>query len=142
MSDDPQLDERLRQHFGARRAEDARRAPAFAAMLTTAQEATPDVSAMATPSTVVRATPRRWRPRVWAVALPVLAAAGLLLMLRPRESRADREFEALVTEWSRTTAETRSAPTDALLSLPGDQYLRGMPTLGGDRLPSRTRNSS
>lgn len=139
MNDDPQLDDQLTQHFGTLRAADAQRAPAFAGMLAAAQAAIP--VATASPTSVV-ATARRSRVRVLMFALPVMAAAGLLLMLRPRESQADREFEALVTKWSRTTAETRSSPTDALLSLPGDQYLRGMPTLGGDRLPSRTRNSS
>jgi hypothetical protein len=139
MSDDPQLDEQLTHYFGAQRAADARSAPPFAAMYEAAQAEVREGTAMATP---VRATRRRWRTRVFVFALPLLAAAGFVLMLRPRESRADREFDALVTEWSRTTADTRSSPTDALLSLPGDQYLRGMPTLGGDRLPSRTRNSS
>jgi hypothetical protein len=139
MSDESQLDEQLTRHFGALRAADARRAPDFGAMRAAAQSAIPDAAPTAFP---VHAVSRRRRPRVFVLALPVLAAAGLLLLLRPRASSADREFEALVTEWSRTTAATRSSPTDALLSLPGDEYLRGMPTLGGDRLPSRTRNSS
>lgn len=140
MSDDPQLDQQLTAHFGARRSADARRAPAFATMLAAAQQT---VAHDAPTSVPVRAVAPRARARLVLVAVPMLAAAAaLLLMLRPRESAADREFETLVTEWSRTSDVTRTSPTDALLSLPGDQYLRGMPTLEGDRLPSRTRNSS
>lgn len=142
MSNDPILDDQLTQYFGAQRAADARRAPAFAGMLAAAQDATVDGRAMDTTTPVVRAMPRRWRARAMVVAVPVLAAAGLLLMLRPSDSNADREFEALVAEWSRTTTETRASPTDALLSLPGDQYLRRMPTLGGDQLPSRSGKPS
>lgn len=151
MSDDPQLDEPLQRHFGALRADDMRRAPAFGPMLEAARrevaarnvDGASGASAPVAAMSRTREVPRdRQRLRLLAVAVPTLVAAGLLLMLGTGESGADREFEALVTEWSRTASGVRSSPTDVLLSLPGDEYLRGMPTIGGDQSPSRSRSSS
>lgn len=67
----------------------------------------------------------------WAVPLALAAGiAAIVVVPRLPDRAADREFDRLVTEWSRTTEATRHAPTDALLSLPGVGLLGNMPPIG------------
>jgi hypothetical protein len=141
MMDERAVEARLQQHFSARRAADASRTPAFAPMLEAAQrEAEGPARAVAVEA--ARGRSARWPSRVLAITLPVLAAAGLVLMLRAGDTGADQEFEALVSEWSRVRTDVHRSPTAGLLDLPGSEYLRAMPSVGGERASSRTRNPS
>lgn len=124
----------LKHRFEALREADARSAPPFGAMLDRAR-----VAASAhpvAPEAPVRTTTRR----MWllAVGAPLAVAAGLgFLWLRP--ARADLEFEQTVQEWTRTTGSAFASPTDGLLQVPGSEYLRGTPRVGGiasDRSPT------
>jgi len=140
MTPDDPLDELLQSRFAALRDDDARRAPAFADLVAraraaaaerpTAPGATPGAAPSAAPPLV--AAPAAWRrPRTWAFAAPFAIAAGLAgLWLQPSRV-ADREFEKVVSEWSRTTERSRHSPTDALLTVPGGEYLRRLPAVGG-----------
>lgn len=78
------------------------------------------------------ASVHRRRPVLrWGVPLALAAAiAAIVVVPRLPDRAADREFDRLVTEWSRTTEATRHAPTDALLSLPGVGLLGNMPPIG------------
>jgi hypothetical protein len=139
MSNDAESDPVLQQLFAAERARDAVRAPSFASMRDAARREVAD--AEHAPLTIergsadVRVVPSR---RSWLWAAPILVAAGLAIaILRPEpasQQSADREFEALVSEWSRTTAITQSSPTDRLLALPGAEFLRGTPSVGSPRI--------
>ena len=134
MSDQPRdrgpMDDALRRHFSALRESDARQAPDFSVMIAGTGR-----------------TRRPWRRVAWAV--PLLVAAGLaVVVLSPRvvdrtaDQAADREFEALVGEWTRTTQAARELPTDALLPLSGSEYLRSLPVIGGGLGAPRSRRPS
>ena len=115
----------LQREFDALRAADRARTPDFATMAARARaiaDVTPKV-AVATSAPV-----RSWRASPLAWAVPALAAAGLAAVLLMPRRNADAEFETLVSDWSRTSASIRT-PTDELLTLPGDQYLRSTPML-------------
>jgi hypothetical protein len=149
MDDDRIVEDALQRQFDALRREDVRQTPPFAAMFARAQATADDVSGQAI-ETVHRASAgsnrssaRPWSPgRILAWSAPFLAAAGLAIVLLQAESAADREFDQLVTEWTRTSAITRHSPTDGLLALPGSEYLRGMPTIDGGLRTPRTRRPS
>jgi hypothetical protein len=133
MMGDSETDALLRERFAQLEAEDARRAPDFAAMMAQARgtigRAAQDDPAAPSPRTrdVLPVANRRVVLR-WAI--PVAIAAGLAgIMLLPRRS-ADQEFDRLVTEWSRTSDATRHAPTDGLLARPGIGLLGGMSPVG------------
>lgn len=113
------LDSDLRRHFATLRAEDARKTPAFGEMLANAQRRTQD--RVAVPPLA------RWsQKRTWAVAGPLIAAASFAAVWFLPRRAADREFERVVAEWSRTTQ--HSSPTDQLLSFPGAEMLGQFPT--------------
>jgi hypothetical protein len=67
----------------------------------------------------------RLRHVLWAGPLAIAAGLGAIYLLpvRTAESAADREFDRLVTEWTRTAAATSHVPTDGLLSVPGAELL-------------------
>ncbi len=115
----------LQREFDALRAADRARTPDFATMAARAR-----AIADATPPVVVATSApiRGWRASPLAWAVPALAAAGLAAVLLMPRQNADAEFETLVSDWSRTSASIRT-PTDELLALPGDEYLRATPML-------------
>lgn len=127
MTDERELDIQLRTRFEAMRRSDAISAPPFAPMLARA------ISAVApAPPAVARITPvRHWsRGGLVRWGAPILLAAALAAIWIVPDSRKDREFERVVSEWSRTEAALRS-PTDALLAVPGSEFLGRLPSLGG-----------
>lgn len=142
MSDARELpretDDTLRERFATLRATDARVAPAFGAMLAQARRASPRVAAPVDHAMVARVagvspiarTPRRWRRVAWLTAGPLLTAAGFAGVWFNAERQADREFEHLVTEWTHTENQALRSPTDGLLVLPGNEYLRSVPSVG------------
>jgi hypothetical protein len=132
MTPDDPRDALLQSRFAALRDDDARRAPAFADMLARARVAAADRPTAPLVAPPPRAEPAAWRrPRTWAFVTPFAVAAGLAgLWLQPGRV-ADREFERVVSEWSRTAERSRHSPTDALLAVPGGEYLRRLPALGG-----------
>lgn len=140
MTDELQTDRVLRQLFEAQRERDAASAPAFAAMRDAARRMAEAADNVSTHHIPVDARPGRIRPlrRALLWGAPLLVAAGLAIaILRPETAAnqsADREFEALVSEWSRTAALTQRSPTDRLLSLPGSEFLRGTPSVGSSRI--------
>ncbi|MCC6242521.1 MAG: hypothetical protein IT353_06745 [Gemmatimonadaceae bacterium] len=130
MNDHDRFDAHLQREFDVIRAIDRTRAPDAATMIARARA----VAACAPVVSPVSAPVKRWRtsPLTWAI--PAVAAAGLAAVLLIPRANADDEFESLVTDWSRTSAALR-APTDRLLALPGDEYLRSTPRLS---MPSLT----
>lgn len=157
MTDQEQEDERfeqsLREGFQSLRTTDAAHTPPFAPMFAQAAaeaEVRPRALRPTAPRRGTAATTDRtpsWRSaRTLAWATPMLVAAGLALVVLSPERRAQRaaeqEFEALVSEWTRTATQATQLPTDGLLSLPGSQYLRTMPAIGGGGDASGTRRPS
>lgn len=139
MMPDHELDDALRRRMAGLREADARHTPPFGEMMARARA----TIANGTPAEVVIAGPvvptRAWlRRRTWIVGGPLLLAAGLAgIWLRPSLA-ADREFEKMVSEWSRTAARSLHSPTDGLLAVPGAEFLRRMPALGeGTGTPRR-----
>lgn len=127
MTSDQDYDEALRRDFQGLREGDAQHAPDFASLFTRAR-----ADAEATP--VVAAPERQWArsaKRILMYGAPLAAAAALGLWLRPTDT-AEQEFEQAVSAWSHTAAQTASSPTDGLLSVPGTEFLRGMPAVGTD----------
>ena len=135
MKDDAELDERFLQRFAALKAEDRGALPPFGPMLARARVQVDDTR----PLTVVverapaaLAAPAWHRPQrrllIWAG--PLLAAAGLGAIWILPQRAADREFDRVVSEWSRTSAATHRSPTDGLLALPGSEFLGGLPPVG------------
>lgn len=122
------LDEALHRHFSALREADRRDAPSFEEMIARARA---DVAAGqgVAGSDMVAGTRRRHPWRRMALAAPVAAAAAVAAIWLAPGRAADREFERAVSEWSRTER-TLDAPTDALLRVPGSEYLRRLPALG------------
>lgn len=132
MTPDDRLDELLQLRFAALREADAGRAPAFTEMMARARAVAAEqpVSPVALQNERTARHPWR-RPRNWAIAAPFAVAAALAGIWLQPDRVADREFEKVVSEWARTAQRARSSPTDALLALPGDEYLRRLPALGG-----------
>ncbi len=126
MTDHTERDDPLHAEFALLKKSDAMRAPAFGTMLQQAKLAAAAVPAEPARTMVVHRSRRRFV--VWGG--PILLAAGLsALWVMPRRA-ADREFDRLVTEWSETTRSARHSPTDALLALPGSEFLGRMPAVG------------
>jgi hypothetical protein len=130
--DEQPFDERLRAHFASLREADACLAPDRAAMIARARaaamrpqhnDATRGAMSLAHPAS--RDTRAQWRLVAWSA--PLLVAAALVAVIVRSPSRADREFEAVVREWS-TTSQQLATPTDQLLALPGSEYLHSLPT--------------
>ena len=137
MKGNAELDELLQQRFESQKRHDARHAPAFDAMLLRARQ---DAAALVPDAAHIRALSApshrraaRRRHVLWAGPLAIAAGLGAIYLLpvRTAESAADREFDRLVTEWTRTAAATSHVPTDGLLSVPGVELLGTMPLLGG-----------
>lgn len=132
MTDDTEFDRTLRRHVDAMRRADVAEAPAFASMIARARAT---ASTLETPQRAPVVEARRRQPfartLLWATPVVIAASLTLLLLRRPDPAdRADREFEQLVTQWSRTNQSAPRSPTDRLLSVPGSEYLRSTPTLG------------
>lgn len=67
----------------------------------------------------------------WAIPLAVAAGlAAIAYLPRQRDRVADREFDRLVSEWSRTSDATRNAPTDGLLATPAIGLMQNLPAIG------------
>jgi hypothetical protein len=146
MTPDDEIEELLRTRFAGVRETDRRQTPAFAEMMARAraavsaeEHAAPDLPAVVSTPPTRTLIPRRnpWR---WAfAAAPLAVAAGLAAVYFAPSRSADREFERVVSEWSRTER-TMHAPTDGLLAVPGSEYLRRLPPLapgaGATRRPS------
>lgn len=159
MKGDTENDALLQDRFARLRAGDAESAPDFAKMMTRVRREV-DARANATalerePSShgqppqrgrgderaterAVRSSPADLRstndrrPLMrWAVPLALAAGIGAIVFLpRLPDRAADREFDRLVSEWSRTSEATRHAPTDGLLDLPGFGLVEDMPAIG------------
>lgn len=134
------LDDRLRERFARLRQADDREAPPFAEMIARARTLASQEGPVAesTESAAVSRT-LRVRRRWPLAAIPLAIAAGLGFLLVNPDRAADREFERVVSEWSRTER-TLSTPTDGLLAVPGSEYLRRLPPFvagsGANRRPS------
>lgn len=136
MIDPDDGEEGLREGFRRLREEEARAAPSFAAMMARARSGTLTGEEIpgAPPAPTSTEDTLSVRRNRWIRWLPPLAAAAALSTLLLSGSReADREFDRLVTEWSQTSRVALHSPTDRLLTVPGSQYLRSLPTLGSDR---------
>lgn len=156
--DGERFEQELRAEFHALRAAERAGTPAFAAMIARAAEGVPAERGPAEPVRVPTRTPRWRSAQTLAWATPLCVAAGLAIMVfsparleqrataqaaeRAAEQAAEREFEAVVGEWTRTTTQGRRLPTDGLLSLPGSEYLRTLPAIGGGGNVSDTRRPS
>lgn len=136
---DERLSAHLAESFAALRAGDVRVAPEFSAMFAAARQQSADVATdqVVSPEHTYPhsyATPRTLRTQWQRVALlvgaPLLTAAGIGAVWLNAGRRAEREFEQTVMAWSETSRQSLRAPTDGLLSLPGDEYLRSTPTIG------------
>lgn len=141
MTSEPDFDQALRQGFEGIRKADAERAPDFSVMIARARaEAAAMPVTTPAPAASAAVADVRWfrsTKRLVLFGAPLAAAAALALWFRP-VSKADREFEQAVAEWSRTAARTASTPTDGLLAVPGSEFLRGTPMDGMDlRTPGR-----
>lgn len=136
MTPNDEIDELLRARFAGLREADARQVPAFGAMIARARtqiEAEPAVP----PRPAAPAPATRWRPWRWALAATPLAAAAAVAAIWLAPSRvAEREFERVVAEWSRTER-ALTAPTDGLLAVPGSEYLRRLPAIGSGGVDRR-----
>ncbi len=132
MKGDREIDSLLQQRFARLRDEDARRAPDFSEMVGRARRDSAEAGESTAPATPRGARTARpgARRRVLRWVVPMAVAAGLAAIAILPDRGADREFDRLVTEWSRTSEATRQAPTDGLLSLPGVGLLGGMPAVG------------
>lgn len=138
MSNERELDETLRERFETLRAADARVAPDFGAMLEQARREMPDIGQRRDPlrfpvvADEVRTTrqPRRWGRIALLTAGPLLTAAGFAGVWFNAERQADREFDQVVMAWTQTAEQAMRSPTDGLLMLPGDEYLRSVPAVG------------
>ena len=138
MGDEREVNHMLQRRFAALREGDAREAPAFHAMFARGREAA-ESPAVTTPSVPRPAQPARagWRRVVLYTAGPMLTAAGLGAVWFNANRRADREFMDAVNAWSATSEKALRAPTDGLLVLPGDEYLRTVPVVGRNDRASR-----
>jgi hypothetical protein len=132
MMVDDEHDETLAARFASLRARDAREAPAFAPMFARATQIA-SAGEMGTPAVPSRVAPhRRSRWTVLWAAGPLLTASGLGAVWLNARQRAEREFDQTVTAWTRASESTRRSSTDALLALPGDEYLKTVPSVGRD----------
>ena len=128
MDDDRMFEEALREGFREVRARDEERAPSFQAILRRAREEAADPAL-----TVVSgkdAPPSRAPRRLLRWGAPMAAAAVLATLLVTGDRHANREFDRLVNDWSRTAQVTLRSPTDGLLTVPGSEYLRSVPAVG------------
>jgi hypothetical protein len=121
-------DEFLRRRFRSLRAEDSARMPDFGPMLERARlEAAGDV--------LVLRPKRRLRWTLLAGTLAAAALAGVMLVA----SDGGDDFEALVASY---TAEVGGgawrSPTGGLLDVPGIEFLRSVPSIGGPTLMNTT----
>jgi hypothetical protein len=129
VTDENEFDKALGRQFGAMRREDASAAPSFASMIARARASASTIE-VPVRAPIVEAPRRQPFARTLLWATPVVIAASLTILLLRRPDRADREFEQLVTQWSRANQSAPRSPTDRLLSVPGSEYLRSTPTLG------------
>lgn len=119
-------DDRIRAGFEALRAEASRpgAVPDFAEMISRARHASEPVEP------VVRAIPSRRAVQIggWMSLAAAAAVVGLLLV-GPRATDADAEFERLVASYSTTAATAFHSPTSGLLRTPGLD-LGSVPSIG------------
>lgn len=121
--------------FAALRVRDASDAPAFSAMFAAAREQAATIKEVQAVSpqhsdAMPRGLRSQWRRVALLVGAPLLTAAGVGAVWLNAGRRAEREFEQTVMAWSETSRQSLRAPTDGLLSLPGDEYLRSTPAIG------------
>jgi hypothetical protein len=138
MADERELDHILRRRFAALRESDARESPAFHVLFAQARDAG-ESPALPAPGVPPATGPARagWRRVVLYAAGPMLTAAGLGAVWFNASRRAEREFTETVNAWSQTSANVLRAPTDRLLVLPGDEYLRTVPAVGRNAREAR-----
>lgn len=135
------IDDRLRERFARLREADASEAPPFAEMIARARARASQEGPVADSTESVGVVPRtRGVRRRWPLAaIPIAIAAGVAFLFVNPDRAADREFERVVSEWSRTER-ALSTPTDGLLAVPGSEYLRRLPPFvagsGANRRPS------
>jgi len=119
-------DDRIRAGFEALRTDASRpgAVPDFAEMISRAHHASESVEP------VVHAIPRRRAVQVggWMSLAAAAAVVGLLLV-GPRATDADAEFERLVASYSSTAATAFHSPTSGLLRTPGLD-LGSVPSIG------------
>ena len=136
---DVRLSAHLAESVAALRAGDADDAPEFSAMFAAARQQAAAVATVQLVSpehtykqthTMPRTLRSQWRRVALLVGAPLLMAAGIGAVWLNSGRRAEREFEQTVMAWSETSRQSLRAPTDGLLSLPGDEYLRSTPTIG------------
>jgi hypothetical protein len=108
MNDGAGGDPALRDRFEQLRREDAGAAPGFHATMDAARRR----------STRGRAR----RPRVWAVAAAVVVLVGIAVALLPAPEPPGPAVDLAAVRWR--------GPTDFLLTLPGADWLRTVPTFG------------
>ncbi|MBV6520145.1 MAG: hypothetical protein MNPFHGCM_00250 [Gemmatimonadaceae bacterium] len=127
MIEDAGRDEDLRARFERLRQEDASQAPAFGAMLAHVRSSAATLQRR--PVVVADTAASRWRPSRLALwGAPALLAASLVFWM-VEDRLADREFDLLVSEWSRTDGALQS-PTRDLLNVPGAFLLNQVPAVG------------
>jgi hypothetical protein len=112
MARDHHSDAELRALYDQLRCGDVTRTPSAESMLFRAKRAAP---------------PRRFAPI--RLALPLAAAATLVLVIANGRESAETEFRNAVEAWTEQQGTWRS-PTDFLLDLPGRELLSTAPRIG------------
>jgi hypothetical protein len=130
MGDERESDHILRRRFAALRASDARESPDFKGLFAQAQSQAKGPVPPVRASLLASPGRRDWRRIVLYATGPMLTAAGLGAVWFNASRRAEREFTEAVSQWSETSAKVLHSPTDGLLVLPGDEYLRTVPAVG------------
>jgi hypothetical protein len=131
MNENRDLDEVLRARFANLRDADARVAPDFESMFEQARRQSQGITLVTDVDGSGRIRPsRRWGRIALFTAGPLLTAAGLAGVWLNAERRADREFDQVVMAWTQTADQAMRSPTDGLLVLPGNEYLRSVPAIG------------
>lgn len=125
MMDDRELEQEIRAGFHAMRSTDRAQTPDFASTVARAR--------LAVDRPIARAVARSWHKRLLLIGGPALVAAGLAGLFIVPGRLKDREFDRVVLEWSRTDA-TLHSPTDALLAVPGSEFLGSTPSVTGSLL--------
>lgn len=128
----PTEDQRLRQRFLELRedTERAERMPDFGPMLTRARAAAlprpAGVAGACAPNARVWSDRRFLRAGAWATVALAAAVTGLILV--DRHPSGEAEFEQLVAAYE---SDRWQSPTAELLDVPGIEFTRSVPSIGG-----------